>query len=118
MEKCRWFGGHCYFLEVALDNFFFILSLVLDLPTMASKKTDLGQLKFAEKLVILNDRSQGMLTRIYNVKKACAAMESKPRYLKEESVRSAISQLVKKFPQMDVKRNSVSFGGEKWLFFG
>lgn len=85
---------------------------------MASKKTDLGQLKFAEKLVILNDRSQGMLTRIYNVKKACAAMESKPRYLKEESVRSAISQLVKKFPQMDVKRNSVSFGGGKWLFFG
>ena len=29
--------------------------------------TDSSQLKFAEKLVILNDRALGMLTRIYNM---------------------------------------------------
>lgn len=28
------------------------------------------QLKIAEKLVILNDRAAGMLTRIYNIKKS------------------------------------------------
>jgi NCK-associated protein 1 len=74
-----------------------------------SKKMDSAQLKIAEKLVILNDRSQGMLTRIYNVKKACASIESKPRFLKEESVKSAIAHIAKKFPAMDVKRNSVGF---------
>jgi NCK-associated protein 1 len=75
-----------------------------------SKKMDSAQLKIAEKLVILNDRSQGMLTRIYNVKKACASMESKPRFLKEDSMKSAINHILKKFPSIDVKRTvGISF---------
>lgn len=36
-------------------------------------KMDPGQLKFAEKLVILNDRAVGMLTRLYNMKKGGSA---------------------------------------------
>ncbi|KAL4708284.1 hypothetical protein ACJJTC_007690 [Scirpophaga incertulas] len=31
-----------------------------------------SQQKLAEKLIILNDRGIGMLTRVYNIKKACA----------------------------------------------
>ncbi|CAD5225760.1 unnamed protein product [Bursaphelenchus xylophilus] len=65
-----------------------------------------AQMKIAEKLIILNDRSLGMLTRIYNVKKACADPKSKPRFLQEKNLESAISHLTKKFPQMDLKRNS------------
>jgi len=32
-----------------------------------------GQAKFAEKLIILNNRAIGMLTRIYNIKKVSSA---------------------------------------------
>jgi len=36
------------------------------------------QQKLAEKLTILHDRGEGMLTRIYNIKKACGDQKSKP----------------------------------------
>ncbi|KAI6193204.1 Membrane-associated protein gex-3 [Aphelenchoides besseyi] len=78
-------------------------------------KMDSAHQKMAEKLVILNDRSLGMLTRIYNIKKSCANMRNwdetkqKPRFwpLREKSLESAISLIVKKFPVTpELKRNS------------
>ncbi|KAL7078798.1 hypothetical protein ACQ4LE_002746 [Meloidogyne hapla] len=70
---------------------------------------DSSQLKFAEKLVILNDRAVGMLTRIYNMKKACADPKSRPQFLNDKTLESAISYIVKRFPIIDIKRNSTVF---------
>lgn len=72
-------------------------------------KTDTAQLKFAEKLVILNDRALGMLTRIYNMKKACSGSNSRPKFLNDKSLDAAINHITKKFPVIDLKRNSVGF---------
>lgn len=72
-------------------------------------KTDVAQLKLAEKLVILNDRAVGMLTRIYNMKKSCSDLKSRPQFLNDKSFDSAISYISKKFPIIDLKRNSVNF---------
>jgi len=36
------------------------------------------QQKLAEKLTILQARGEGMLTRVYNIKKACGDQKSKP----------------------------------------
>lgn len=72
-------------------------------------KTDVAQLKLAEKLVILNDRAIGMLTRIYNMKKACADPKSRPQFLSDKTLDGAISYISKKFPVIDLKRNSVNF---------
>ncbi|CAD5218478.1 unnamed protein product [Bursaphelenchus okinawaensis] len=74
--------------------------------TESQANMEAGELRIAEKLIILNDRSLGMLARIYNVKKACADAKSKPKYLQEKSLESATAHLVKKFPSMDLKRNS------------
>ena len=71
--------------------------------------SDASQLKFAEKLVILNDRALGMLTRIYNMKKACADPKSRPQFLNDKSLDPAIAHIVKRFPVIDIKRNSVIF---------
>ncbi|KAL3082186.1 hypothetical protein niasHT_037824 [Heterodera trifolii] len=71
--------------------------------------SDPSQLKFAEKLVILNDRTVGMLTRFYNMKKACADPKSRPQFLNDKSLDSAISTIVKRFPIIDIKRNSTAF---------
>nr|CAD2205051.1 unnamed protein product [Meloidogyne enterolobii] len=70
---------------------------------------DSSQLKFAEKLVILNDRAVGMLTRIYNMKKACADPKSQPQFLNDKTLESAISYIVKRFPVIDIKRNSTVY---------
>uniref|UniRef100_A0A915M7G8 MULE transposase domain-containing protein n=1 Tax=Meloidogyne javanica TaxID=6303 RepID=A0A915M7G8_MELJA len=70
---------------------------------------DSSQLKFAEKLVILNDRAVGMLTRIYNMKKACADPKSQPQFLNDKTLESAISYIVKRFPAIDIKRNSTVY---------
>ena len=40
--------------------------------TLGRGETTAAHFKIAEKLVILNDRSKGMLTRLYNIKKSCA----------------------------------------------
>lgn len=61
------------------------------------------QQKLAEKLMILNDRGQGMLTRIYNIKKACGDAKSKPGFLSDKSLESSIKTIVRKFPSVDVK---------------
>ncbi|XP_058791431.1 membrane-associated protein Hem isoform X2 [Phymastichus coffea] len=62
-----------------------------------------SQQKLAEKLIILNDRGIGMLTRIYNIKKACGDAKSKPGFLSDKSLESSIKSIVRKFPNVDVK---------------
>ena len=57
--------------------------------------------KLAEKMSILNDRGMGMLTRIYNIKKACSDPKSRPGFLNEKSLEPALKIIVKKFPAME-----------------
>lgn len=61
------------------------------------------QQKLAEKLVILNDRGIGMLTRIYNIKKACGDAKSKPGFLSDKTLESSIKFIVRRFPNIDIK---------------
>ncbi|XP_032879702.1 nck-associated protein 1 isoform X2 [Amblyraja radiata] len=73
-----------------------------------------SQQKIAEKLTILNDRGVGMLTRIYNIKKqgqvwkACGDPKAKPSYLIDKNLESAVKYIVKKFPVVDTRNNSLS----------
>lgn len=62
-----------------------------------------SQQKIAEKLILLNDRGVGILTRIYNIKKACGDTKSKPGFLSEKSLESSIKFIIKRFPNIDVK---------------
>lgn len=61
------------------------------------------QQKISEKLIILNDRGVGILTRIYNIKKACGDAKSKPGFLSDKGLDSSIKFIVKKFPNIDTK---------------
>lgn len=62
-----------------------------------------SQQKIAEKLIILNDRGSGILTRIYNIKKACGDTKSKPGFLSDKNLESSIKFIVKRFPNVDIK---------------
>ncbi|KAH9366078.1 hypothetical protein HPB48_011205 [Haemaphysalis longicornis] len=64
--------------------------------------------RIAEKLTILNDRGVGMLTRIYNIKKACGDAKSKPSFLSDKNLESAIKHVVRRFPNIDIRGNSVT----------
>ncbi|KAK4882050.1 hypothetical protein RN001_005369 [Aquatica leii] len=68
-----------------------------------SRQMTQNERKLAEKLIILNDRGVGMLTRIYNIKKACGDAKSKPAFLSEKTLESSIKNIVRKFPNIDVK---------------
>nr|XP_018671569.1 nck-associated protein 1 isoform X2 [Ciona intestinalis] len=70
-----------------------------------------GQQKLAEKLIILNNRAVGMLTRIYNIKKACSDSRSKPTYLTDKALESGIKFIVRKFPQVDTRNNQNQLAG-------
>lgn len=59
--------------------------------------------RLAEKLTILNDRGLGMLTRIYNIKKACSDGKGRPGFLSDKALDPAIKAIVKKFPVTDTK---------------
>lgn len=59
--------------------------------------------KISEKLIILNDRGIGMLTRIYNIKKACGDAKSKPGFLSDKNLESSIKNIVRRFPSVDSK---------------
>lgn len=72
-------------------------------------KMDVAQMKIAEKLIILNDRAVGMLTRLYNIKKACVDPNSKPQFFSEKSLESCIKHIVRKFPVIDTRSSNVSF---------
>uniref|UniRef100_A0A1I8ADZ0 Nck-associated protein 1 n=1 Tax=Steinernema glaseri TaxID=37863 RepID=A0A1I8ADZ0_9BILA len=78
--------------------------------TMGRTSADhISHQRIAEKLIVLNDRSLGMLTRLYNIKKACADPKSKPAFLTDKSLDGAIKNIVKKFPVVDTKSNSTMF---------
>lgn len=64
---------------------------------------ELNQQRLAEKLIILNDRAVGVMTRLYNIKKACGDVTSKPSFLYEKNYESTIKTIVKKFPNIDTK---------------
>uniref|UniRef100_A0A8B9LRA8 Nck-associated protein 1 n=1 Tax=Astyanax mexicanus TaxID=7994 RepID=A0A8B9LRA8_ASTMX len=64
------------------------------------------QQKLAEKLTILNDRGLGMLTRIYNIKKACGDPKAKPSYLIDRNLESAVKFIVRKFPAVETRNNN------------
>ncbi|XP_078390792.1 nck-associated protein 1-like [Cetorhinus maximus] len=64
------------------------------------------QLKFAERLSILNDRGRGVLVRMYNVKKTCSDPKAKLPYLTEKSMESAVKCITRKFPTIDIRSNS------------
>ncbi|KRX97186.1 Membrane-associated protein Hem [Trichinella pseudospiralis] len=63
--------------------------------------------KIAEKLVILNERTTGIITRIYNIKKACGDLKSKPKFLSDRSLENALKTITKKFPGLDNRNSSV-----------
>uniref|UniRef100_A0A8C2G3Y2 Nck-associated protein 1 n=1 Tax=Cyprinus carpio TaxID=7962 RepID=A0A8C2G3Y2_CYPCA len=65
-----------------------------------------SQQKLAEKLTILNDRGIGMLTRIYNIKKACGDPKAKPSYLIDKNLESAVKFIVRKFPAIETRNNN------------
>ncbi|KAK6192637.1 hypothetical protein SNE40_004076 [Patella caerulea] len=67
-----------------------------------------SQQKLAEKLTILNDRGLGMLTRIYNIKKMLGNPENKPTFLSDKSLENAIKNVLRKFPQYDMKSNQLN----------
>uniref|UniRef100_H2S820 Nck-associated protein 1 n=1 Tax=Takifugu rubripes TaxID=31033 RepID=H2S820_TAKRU len=64
------------------------------------------QQKLAEKLTILNDRGIGMLTRVYNIKKACGDAKAKPSYLVDKNLESAVKFIVRKFPAVETRNNN------------
>lgn len=68
-----------------------------------SRQISNSEYKLAEKLIILNDRGTGMLTRIYNIKKACGDAKSKPGFLSDKSLESTIKSIVRRFPNIDIK---------------
>uniref|UniRef100_A0A7E4UN81 Nck-associated protein 1 n=1 Tax=Panagrellus redivivus TaxID=6233 RepID=A0A7E4UN81_PANRE len=65
--------------------------------------------RIAERLVILNNRCVGLLTRLYNIKKSCATVESRPKVLTSKPFEQAISVIGKKFPHTDLKKHSSAF---------
>ncbi len=44
-----------------------------------------------------------MLTRIYNIKKACADQKSKPAFLSDKSLESSVKYVTRRFPHVDTK---------------
>ncbi|KAJ8797913.1 hypothetical protein J1605_001649 [Eschrichtius robustus] len=68
--------------------------------------TSAYQHKLAEKLTILNDRGQGVLIRMYNIKKTCSDPKSKPPFLLEKSMESSLKYINKKFPNIDVRNST------------
>ncbi|XP_049739314.1 nck-associated protein 1-like isoform X1 [Elephas maximus indicus] len=68
------------------------------------------QHKLAEKLTILNDRGQGVLIRMYNIKKTCSDPKSKPPFLVEKSMESSLKYINKKFPNIDVRNSTQHLG--------
>ncbi|CAB4035153.1 membrane-associated Hem, partial [Paramuricea clavata] len=60
-----------------------------------------GEQKLAEKLIILNERGKGMLTRIYNIKKQCSDPKSRPAFLTDKPLEATIKTIVRKFPNFE-----------------
>ena len=59
---------------------------------MAGGDPAIVQMKLAEKLTILRSRGVGMIRRIYNIKKACGDVKSKPGFLSDKGVSRLINK--------------------------
>ncbi|XP_053311931.1 nck-associated protein 1-like [Spea bombifrons] len=68
------------------------------------------QHKLAEKLTILNERGKGVLIRIYNIKKTCSDVKTKPPFFTEKTMESSIKYINKKFPNIDVRSSTQHLG--------
>ncbi|KAF1414721.1 Nck-associated protein 1-like, partial [Spheniscus humboldti] len=68
------------------------------------------QNKFAEKLMILNDRGRGVLVRIYNIKKTCSDPKTRPPFLGEKAMEPSVKFINKKFPHLDVRSSTQHLG--------
>ncbi len=55
-----------------------------------------SQQKLAEKLSVLQHRGLGMLTRIYNIKKACADQKSKPAFLSDKALEGSVKYITRR----------------------
>lgn len=63
----------------------------------------IAQQKVSEKLTVLRSRGVGMITRIYNIKKACGDQKSKPQFLSDKQLEPSIKLIVRRFPNIDPK---------------
>ncbi|TMS19351.1 Nck-associated protein 1-like [Larimichthys crocea] len=61
------------------------------------------QQKLAEKLIILNERGNGVLIRMNYIKKTCADPKTRPSLLTEKSMEPAVKYINKKFPNIDFR---------------
>ena len=78
-----------------------------------SRSLVIPQQKLAEKLSILQHRGVGMLTRIYNIKKACADHKSKPAFLSDKAIEGSVKYISRRFPNIDTKSlANLQVGGE------
>lgn len=68
------------------------------------------QFKLAEKLLILNDRGQGVLVRLNYIKKICTDPKRRPSYLTDKTMESAIKYINRKFPNIDFRGGSQHLG--------
>lgn len=63
------------------------------------------QQKLAEKLVILNERGNGVLIRMNYIKKTCADPKKRLSFLTDKGMEPAIKYINKKFPNIDFRGN-------------
>ena len=61
----------------------------------------IAQQKVSEKLTVLRSRGVGMITRIYNIKKACGDQKSKPQFLSDKQLEPSIKLIVRRLPNID-----------------
>ncbi|XDV52257.1 hypothetical protein PO909_021001 [Leuciscus waleckii] len=64
------------------------------------------QFKLAEKLIILNERGQGVLVRMNHIKKVCTDPKRRPSFFTDKSMESATKYINRKFPNIDFRGGS------------
>ncbi|KAI6659919.1 Nck-associated protein 1-like [Oopsacas minuta] len=68
----------------------------------------LGKQKFAEKLLILNDRAKGILCRLHYIRRCLSDSKLRPAVLKDKLYEPALRHIRKTFPQIDSKHAFVA----------
>ncbi|KAM3878062.1 LOW QUALITY PROTEIN: nck-associated protein 1-like [Diretmus argenteus] len=64
------------------------------------------QQKLAEKLIILNERGNGVLIRMNHIKKTCSDPKLRPSFLADKVMEPTIKYINKKFPTIDFRGSS------------
>ncbi|XP_072522547.1 nck-associated protein 1-like [Salminus brasiliensis] len=64
------------------------------------------QQKLAEKLLVLNERGQGVLIRMNYIKKTCSDPKRRPCFLTDKSTEPALKYINRKFPNIDFRGGS------------